>query len=82
MANNPYVTKNKANEDEAENHIKIPVPNDLRQWIIHRMTLLCETLRNGAAAGNPAFQMMVDEGHVAHYESEIRFVTIHFEDWN
>ncbi|MCY9577884.1 phosphotransferase family protein [Paenibacillus alvei] len=60
----------------------IPVPNDLRQWIIHRLTVLCETLRNGASAGNPAFQKMVDEGHVAHYENEIRFVTNHFEDWN
>lgn len=59
----------------------IPVPNNLRQWIIQRLIVLCDTLRNGAADGNPAFQKMVDEGHLAHYESEIRFVTDHFEDW-
>jgi thiamine kinase-like enzyme len=59
----------------------IPVPNNLRQWIIQRLIVLCTTLRNYAADGNPAFQKMVDEGHLEHYESEIRFVTDHFEDW-
>lgn len=59
----------------------IPVSNDLRQWIIQRLTALCDTLRNGAAEGNPAFKKMVDEGHLKHYESEIRFVTDHYEDW-
>lgn len=59
----------------------IPVPNELCQWIIQRLTKLCDTLRNGAADGNPAFQKMVDEGHLMHYEDEIRFVTDHFEDW-
>ncbi|MBY0009979.1 aminoglycoside phosphotransferase family protein [Paenibacillus typhae] len=59
----------------------IPVPNDLRGWIIKRLTTLCDTLRNGAAEGNPAFQKMVDEGHLAHYESEIQFISDHFKDW-
>lgn len=59
----------------------IPVPNELCQWIIQRLTTMCETLRNGAAEGNLAFQKMVDEGHLAHYESEIRFVADHFNDW-
>lgn len=59
----------------------IPVPHELRQWIIQRLTTMCETLKEGAAEGNLAFQKMVDEGHLAHYESEIEFVTDHFEDW-
>ncbi len=59
----------------------IPIPNELQRWIIQRLTTLCDTLRNGAAEGNAAFQAMVDEGHLAHYESEIRFVTDHFNDW-
>ncbi|WP_232510270.1 aminoglycoside phosphotransferase family protein [Paenibacillus crassostreae] len=59
----------------------IPVSNDLRQWIIQRLTALCDTLSNGATEGNPAFQKMVDEGHLVHYEREIRFVTDYFEDW-
>lgn len=58
-----------------------PVPDDLQQWIIQRLTTLCDTLRNGAADGNSAFQKMVEEGHLAHYEREIQFVIEHFEDW-
>ncbi|WP_407669622.1 hypothetical protein [Paenibacillus kobensis] len=54
---------------------------DLRQWITQRLTTMCDTLSNGAAEGNLAFQHMIDEGHLAHYEREIRFVTEHFNDW-
>ncbi|MCI3919220.1 aminoglycoside phosphotransferase family protein [Paenibacillus sp. TRM 82003] len=57
------------------------IPNELKQWITLRLTTLCDTLRDGAAAGNPAFQQMVDEGHLAHYESEIQFVTNRFDEW-
>lgn len=59
----------------------LPVPNELRNWIIQRLTTMCDTLRNGAAEGNLAFKKMVDEGHLAHYEREIRFVSEHFNDW-
>lgn len=58
-----------------------PIPNELKQWIIKRLTTLCDTLRNGAADGNPAFLKMVDEGHLAHYESEIQFVIDRFDEW-
>lgn len=58
-----------------------PVPNELQQWIIERLAAMCDTLRNGAAEGNAAFQRMVDEGHLAHYEREIQFVTEHCKDW-
>jgi len=59
----------------------IPVPNELRKWIVQRLTTMCDTLRNGAAEGNLAFQKMVDEGHLAHYEREIQFVAGHFDEW-
>lgn len=59
----------------------IPVPDDLRQWIMERLAAMCDTLRKGAAEGNAAFQKMVDEGHLAHYENEILFVAEHFQEW-
>jgi Phosphotransferase enzyme family len=59
----------------------ISVPDDLQKWMIQRLTAMCDTLKRGAAEGNPAFQRLVDEGHLAHYEREIGFVTEHFEDW-
>jgi hypothetical protein len=58
-----------------------PIPNELQQWITQRLTTLCDTLRKGAEDGNTAFQKMVDEGHLEHYESEIQFVTDHFYEW-
>ncbi|WP_338553129.1 aminoglycoside phosphotransferase family protein [Paenibacillus sp. KS-LC4] len=58
-----------------------PIPNELCKWIIQRLETMCDTLRKGAAEGNLAFKKMVDEGHLAHYESEIQFVTNHFDDW-
>ncbi|MBD3920350.1 aminoglycoside phosphotransferase family protein [Paenibacillus sp. PR3] len=58
-----------------------PVPSELCKWIVQRLTAMCDTLRKGAEEGKPAFQKMVDDGHLAHYEREIRFVTDHFNDW-
>ncbi|MVO98262.1 aminoglycoside phosphotransferase family protein [Paenibacillus lutrae] len=59
----------------------IPVSNDLPQWITQRLTVLCDTLRSGAADGNLAFQKRIEEGHLAHYESEIQFISKHIDDW-
>lgn len=59
----------------------LPVPQDLQSWIIRRLQAMCDTLRNGAAEGHPAFVAMVEEGHLAHYEREIQFVTGHYEEW-
>ncbi|AIQ37631.1 aminoglycoside phosphotransferase [Paenibacillus sp. FSL R5-0345] len=58
-----------------------PIPKELQQWIIQRLTTLCDTLRNGAADGNPAYLTMVEEGHLMHYQREIEFVSDNFEDW-
>ncbi|WP_260869530.1 aminoglycoside phosphotransferase family protein [Paenibacillus sp. Y412MC10] len=57
------------------------IPKELLQWITQRLTALCDTLRNGASDGNPAYQKMVEEGHLAHYEREIEFLNDNFEDW-
>lgn len=59
----------------------LPVPHDLAGWILRRLTVLCETLQNGAAEGNSAYQKMIDEGHLAHYEDEIQFIRDHFDAW-
>jgi len=49
----------------------IPVLNKLKQWITERLTMLCGTLSKGAANGNPTFQKIVDEGHLAHNEEPV-----------
>ncbi|MGG3452390.1 phosphotransferase [Paenibacillus rhizolycopersici] len=57
------------------------VPGDLKNWVISRIQTMCTTLSERAASGDTAFIKLVDEGHLAHYEKEIRFLEEHFEDW-
>jgi hypothetical protein len=40
----------------------VPVPNNLQEWIIERLIVLCETMKNFAANGNQTFQIMIDKG--------------------
>ncbi len=56
-------------------------PDHLKDWVISRIQTMCKTLSERAAAGDPAFQKLVEEGHLAHYEQEIKFLEEHFEDW-
>jgi len=56
-------------------------PDNLKQWVIERLQALCTTLSQGAANGEEAFVQMIEEGHLSHYEQEIKFLTLHFDDW-
>ena len=57
-------------------------PDSLARWLLKRLDALCRTLTDGAAQGNTAYQRMIDEGHVAHYEREMAFLQEHFSDWS
>lgn len=57
------------------------VPTDLKDWVISRIKFMCTTLSDRAVAGDPAFIKLVEEGHLAHYEKEIKFLEKHFDDW-
>lgn len=54
----------------------------LEPWLLKRLDVLCRTLVDGAAQGNTAYQRMIDEGHVAHYQREIAFLREHYRDWS
>lgn len=58
------------------------VPADLKEWVISRIQFMCTTLSDRAAGGDPAFVKLVEEGHLAHYEQEVRFLERHFDDWS
>jgi hypothetical protein len=53
----------------------------LEPWLQKRLDVLCRTLMDGAAQGNIAYQRMIDEGHVAHYQREMAFLREHYRDW-
>jgi len=83
----PYQREKHAAERRRRIHLffesyGVPVPNNLQEWVVERLNVLCETMKNFAVNGNQAFQKMIDEGQLTHYENEIRFVKDHFEDWN
>lgn len=56
-------------------------PPDLEHWVVTRLRTLCETLSMGAAQGNPAYEQMVTDGHLAHYEREVVFLERNFRRW-
>jgi hypothetical protein len=51
--------------------------NDLLDMVRGRLDLLCAYLTNGAARGNEACMRMVEEGHLALYQSEIEAFELH-----
>lgn len=60
---------------------RLPVPEDLHDWLTRRLRAMCDTLKKEAEAGNPAFVQMVEEGHLAHYERELQFIADHYSEW-
>jgi len=50
--------------------------------VVSRIRCLRALLSDRAAAGEPAFVKMVEEGHLDHYRQEIDFLEKHVDDWN
>ncbi|MCA0969308.1 aminoglycoside phosphotransferase family protein [Halobacillus litoralis] len=46
-----------------------------------RLEALCETMKRKACEGDKAFQKMIDEGHMTHYQEDIRFIRRHGHEW-
>ncbi|WMT39623.1 phosphotransferase [Paenibacillus sp. D2_2] len=59
----------------------IDAPIDLKKWVISRIKFMCTTLSERAASGDLAFIRLVEEGHLAHYMNEVKFLKEHFDDW-
>lgn len=49
--------------------------------LILRLEFLCNTLLGKASEGEPGFEKMVQDGHVAHYRNEINFIKGHGKEW-
>jgi Phosphotransferase enzyme family len=54
---------------------------DFVDMVLLRLEGLCKTIKRKAAEGDAAFQKMLEEGHVEHYEKDIAFVREHGEEW-
>lgn len=43
---------------------------------------LCKTMRRNGEEGDRAFQKMIDEGHLEHYQKELQFIREHGTEWS
>ena len=49
--------------------------------VLLRLEAICKTIHRKAEEGDPAFQKMVEEGHVEHYQKDIAFIQDHLKEW-
>jgi thiamine kinase-like enzyme len=51
------------------------------KMVLLRLEGLCKLMTRKASEGDVAFQKMVDEGHLEHYQKELQFIREHGEEW-
>ncbi|SEG78953.1 phosphotransferase enzyme family protein [Paenibacillus sp. UNC499MF] len=51
------------------------------EMVLLRLEGLCKTITRRASEGDPAFQKMLDAGHLEHYRKDIEFISEHKKDW-
>mgnify|MGYP003498084390 FL=1 len=57
------------------------VAENLIEMILQRLEGLCKTINRKASEGDLAFQKMLEEGHVKHYQDDITFIRNHADQW-
>ncbi|OES46000.1 phosphotransferase [Domibacillus iocasae] len=57
------------------------MPRNFLEIVLLRLEGLCKTITRKANEGDLAFQKMIDEGHSAHYQNEIKFIREHGKEW-
>jgi hypothetical protein len=51
------------------------------EMVLLRLEGLCKYMIKKASEGDAAFQKMIDEGHLEHYQSDIKFIRDHGHEW-
>jgi len=54
---------------------------DWLNMVLLRLEGICKTMTRKASEGDIAFQKMIDEGHVEHYQMDIKFIREHGKEW-
>ncbi|MBU8878837.1 aminoglycoside phosphotransferase family protein [Bacillus sp. FJAT-29790] len=57
------------------------IEDDYLEMVLLRLEGLCKTIERKASEGDIAFQKMIDEGHLEHYQNDIKFIREHGQDW-
>ncbi|MFE8699719.1 phosphotransferase [Cytobacillus sp. FJAT-54145] len=51
------------------------------EMVLLRLEGLCKTINRKAGEGDIAFQKMINEGHLEHYQNDIKFIREHGYEW-
>ena len=57
------------------------IEEDFLEMVLLRLDGLCKTIKRKAKEGDIAFQKMLDEGHLEHYQKDIKFIREHGKEW-
>ncbi|WP_050180475.1 aminoglycoside phosphotransferase family protein [Domibacillus robiginosus] len=57
------------------------MPQNFWEMVVLRLEGLCKTIIRKANEGDSAFQKMMDEGHLTHYQNDITFIRKHGKEW-
>lgn len=57
------------------------IEEDYLEMVLLRLEGLCKTITREASEGNIAFQKMIDEGHLEHYQNVITFIREYGNEW-
>lgn len=51
------------------------------EMVLLRLEGLCKTIARKADEGDLAFQQMIGDGHIEHYQKEIEFIREYGHEW-
>ncbi len=57
------------------------IAEDYVEMVLLRLKGLCQYMKRKASDGDIAFQKMIDEGHLEHYQKDIQFIHEHRKEW-
>ncbi|MFY0783129.1 phosphotransferase [Peribacillus simplex] len=57
------------------------VEEDYLEMVLLRLEGLCKTITRKASEGDIAFRKMIDEGHLEHYQNDIKFIREYGKEW-
>ncbi|MEC0128450.1 phosphotransferase [Paenibacillus pabuli] len=57
------------------------IEEDYLEMVLLRLEGLCKYMIRKASEGDVAFQKMIDEGHLKHYQNDIQFIRKHGKEW-
>ncbi|MDP1420482.1 aminoglycoside phosphotransferase family protein [Peribacillus simplex] len=57
------------------------IEEDYLEMVLLRLEGLCKTITRKASEGDIAFQKMIDEGHLEHYQKDIEFIHKNGKEW-